>query len=72
MRAVGTPRSWVPARAEPHLGLSQGAASFHTLEGGPPAGKGKLMPGPETLGRSEFLYPLPDAALAQLRGMVLQ
>ena len=61
-----------PARAEPHLGLSQGAASFHTLEGGPPAGKGKLMPGPETLGRSEFLYPLPDAALAQLRGMVLQ
>ena len=62
-----------PARAEPALGLSRGSASVHLLpsRGGGPGGAGKFFPSEGCLQRSEFLEPLSEVALEQLRDVVL-
>ena len=62
-----------PARAEPALGLSRGSATVHLLpsRGGGPGGAGKFFPSEGCLQRSEFLEPLSEVALEQLRDVVL-
>ena len=62
-----------PARAEPALGLSRGSASVHLLPsgGGGRGREGKFLPSEGCLQRSEFLEPLSEGALEQLRKVVL-
>lgn len=62
-----------PARAEPALGLSRGSASVHLLSsGGRGQGReGNFLPSEGCLQRSEFLEPLSEGALEQLREVVL-